>query len=74
MLLLLIGRNPKSLKTDRPLKWFFTVVCTLPMVKNSIKYIHKGETFLVSCREDLCEVGPKTPSVFKFSNVLFALK
>ena len=29
---------------------------------------------LVFCRKDLCEVRPKTPSVFKFSDVLFALK
>ena len=29
--------------------------------------------FLVFCRKDPCEVTPKMQSVFKFSNVLFAL-
>ena len=26
------------------------------------------------CRKELCEAGPQNPSVFKFSDVLFALK
>ena len=29
---------------------------------------------LVFCRRDLYDAGPKTPSVFKFSDVIFALK
>ena len=33
-----------------------------------------GIHLLVFCRKDLCEARPQTPSVFKFSDVLFTLK
>ena len=34
----------------------------------------KCDTSLVFCRKDLCEVKHETQSVFKFADVLFALK
>ena len=40
----------------------------------SMKKKYGASTLLVFRRKDLCEAIPKTPSVFKFSDVLFALK
>ena len=45
------------------------------IISNRMRNLHLlTKTLLVFCRKDLCEARPKTPSVFIFSDVLFAFK
>ena len=37
-------------------------------------FVYAAKALLVFCRKDFCKAKPKMKSVFKFSDVLFALK